>query len=326
VRQRALVVAALLVAAGCDKQAASGSGAAPAPARPAAVTPAQEAAALFERGQLDEALARLDAQSGDPDTLALLGAVWAKKAESAPLPTPPPLPSPAPKRATPPPAPEFKPEELTALAFIDKALTAKPGHPRASLALGELLAPHATRRFDLERAASRKPRGKPQPADAASGTDPDFSPARVCEAFKAAVNGSPTAHEPVELLYEFGLRVGRVEDAQWALEELLKRDKEKPEPLIRYGDFLRDQKKDPRGAIERYREALMWRPEDEETLGKIADIYIGEGIEFYGKNQWAVAQARLLEAQKFVKNPNSPQGLRIKDYLGKLASIRQSAR
>jgi tetratricopeptide (TPR) repeat protein len=140
------------------------------------------------------------------------------------------------------------------------------------------------------------------------------------------VAGSPTAGEPVEQLYQFATRVGRMDDAQWALEELLKRQKEKPEPLVRYGDFLRDQKKDPRAAIERYREALIWRPDDAETLAKIADIYIGEGIEFYGKNQWAVAQARLQEAQKYVKNPNSPQGLKIKDYLGKLAAIRQSPR
>ena len=97
-----------------------------------------------------------------------------------------------------------------------------------------------------------------------------------------------------------------------------------PEPLIRYGDFLAQQKKDTRAAIDRYREALIWRSDDEATLGKIADIYIAEAIEAYNKNQYAVAQARLLEAQKFVRNPNSPQGLRIKDYLGKLGSIRQN--
>ena len=107
---------------------------------------------------------------------------------------------------------------------------------------------------------------------------------------------------------------------------MVERDKEKPEPLIRYGDFLVQQKKDPRAAIDRYREALIWRPDDESTLGKIADIYIAEGIDAYNKNQYGVAQSRLLEAQKFVRNPNSPQGLRIKDYLSKLGSIRQNPR
>jgi tetratricopeptide (TPR) repeat protein len=328
VKALACVVVAVLAFASCSRASkAPEESAAPAIARPtAAGAPAQETQALIERGQLDEALARLDAGSGDPDALALLGTIWAKKAESAPLPTPPPLPSPAPKKATPPPAPEFKVEEITALGFLDKALAARPGHPGASLALAQLLAPHAIRRFDLEEAASRKPRKAQPAAAAATSGEPDYSPNRVGEVFKAAVAGSPTAGEPVEQLYQFATRVGRMDDAQWALEELLKRQKEKPEPLVRYGDFLRDQKKDPRAAIERYREALIWRPDDAETLAKIADIYIGEGIEFYGKNQWAVAQARLQEAQKYVKNPNSPQGLKIKDYLGKLAAIRQSPR
>jgi hypothetical protein len=39
-----------------------------------------------------------------------------------------------------------------------------------------------------------------------------------------------------------------------------------------------------------------------------------------------VAQARFQEAQKYVRDPKSPQGLRIKDYMGKLASIRTPPR
>jgi hypothetical protein len=285
---------------------------------------AGEALRLIEEGRADEALARLDAASGDPEQLALLGAAWARKAELAPLPTPPPLPSPAPKRATPPPAPEFKNEELTALGFLDRALEAAPGHPLASLTLARLLAPHAVRRFDLERAAAtaRKGRGKPPAPPPAEG--PDFSPARVLGAYRAAVTGSPTSREPVEKMYEFATRVEHLDDAQWALEQLLARDREKPEPLVRYGDFLRDFKKEPHRAIERYREALIWKADDEGVLARIADIYVGEGIAAFDNRQWAVAEARLQEAKKYVKNPNSPQGLKIRDYESRLATIRRA--
>jgi tetratricopeptide (TPR) repeat protein len=327
-----LVASASLYA--CKRPAPTGGATAPAPAtqppkakstRP--VSPMDEARALYERGQLDEALARLDASGGDPDALALLGAIWVKKAESAPLPTPPPPPSPAPKHYTPPPAPEFKQEELTALGFLNKALAARAGHAQASLALADLLAPHAARRFDLDAAANRKKGAKPKTADAVAGSEEaDFSIERIVSLYRAAVEGTPTSREAVDKLYAFANRVDRLDDAQWALDELLKREKEKPEPLVAYGDFLREKRKQPQQAIERYREALIWHPDDEFTLGKIADIYIEDAIDLYNKGQLAVAQARLLEAQKYVKNPNSPQGLRIRDYLSKLNSIRQPPR
>jgi hypothetical protein len=283
----------------------------------------QGAQALIDAGRLDEALARLDASAGDPDSLALLGVIWAKKAEAAPLPTPPP-PVPGARRGALPPAPEFKEEELTALGFLDKALAAQPGHPRASLALAELLGPHALRQFDLRQASQRKKASSGASAAAAAG-GVDFSVERVAQAYRAAAAPNGPS-EALERFYAFAVRSGRLADAEWALEQGVERDKENPAPLIRFGDFLAQEKKDPRAAIERYREALIWRPDDEATLGKIADIYIGEAIELYNKSQYAVAQSRLQEAQKFVRNPNSPQGLRIKDYLAKIGSIRQSPR
>ncbi len=320
-----LLGAALL--AGCDKK---GAGPSPAPVPDAATQPAApagvvgEASRLLAAGQLDEALARLDAASGDPEQLALLGAVWSRKAELAPLPTPPPLPSPAPRKATPPPAPEFKPEELTAIGFLEQALHAQPGHPGASLTLARLLGGHAARRFDLEKAAATARKGRGKPPDAVPASDPDYGPQRILDAYRAAVAGSPTSQEPAEKMYEFAVRVERLDDAQWALEQLLQRDKEKPEPLVRYGDFLRDHKKEPHRAIERYREALIWKPDDEAVLARIADIYIQEGIEAFANRQWAVAEARLQEGRKYVKNPNSPQGLKLRDYETQLATIRRA--
>ncbi len=311
---------AVLAVGGCKGKPAGG---APAATAPAAASASQSAETLFAQGDFDAALDRLDASAGDADSLSLLGAIWAKKAESAPLPTPPP-PAPGAKRGAQLPAPEFKEEELTALGFLEKALAAEPGHVRASLALAELLGPHALRRHDLGQAARRKKGARPAPE--APGVGPDVSAERVTEAYKAAVAQSPLAKEPPEKLFGFAVRAGRLADAEWALNQMVERDKENPAPLIRYGDFLVQQKKDSRGAIDRYREALIWRPDDEATLGKVADIYIAEGIDAYTKNQYGVAQSRLLEAQKFVRNPNSPQGLRIKDYLSKLGSIRQNPR
>ena len=327
-RRAAGALASLALVAGCGKEAAPTVTPSPAgaetPAPPAAgfvlSGVASQAMGLLQSGQPDQALAQLDASTGDADQLAVLGAVWATKAETAPLPTPPPLASPAPGRAVTPAAPEFKAEELTALGFLDRALEARPGHPVASLALARVLAPHAVRRFELEKAAKQR-KGGAKALPAAPGST-DFRPERVVEALRAAVTGMPTSREPIETMIAFASRVERYEDAEWALDELVKLDKEKPEPLVRYGDFLRDQRREPHQAIERYRQALIWKPDDESVLGRIADIYIGQGIEAFDRQQWAVSQSRLQEAQKYVRNPNSPQGLRIRDYQSRLATIR----
>lgn len=328
-RRLALGLLAAWALGGCQKKAPEAAPASSAEGRassssaaPAGV--AGEALRLIEAGQVDEALGRLDASSGDAEQLALLGAAWAKKAELAPLPTPPPLPSPAPKRATPPPAPEFKNEELTALGFLDRALQAQPGQPLASITLAGLLAPHAARRFDMEKAAATSRKGRGRAPEPPAAGDPDYSAERVLGAYRAAVEGSPASREPVEKMYEFAMRVERFDDAQWTLDQMLQRDKEKPEPLVRYGDFLRDVKKEPHKAIERYREALIWKADDEAVLARIADVYIVEGIAAFENHQWAVTEARLREAKKYVKNPNSPQGLKIRDYESRLASIRRA--
>jgi len=324
------VALALALLAACDKkpaapEAAPAAGGAAVPGTGGAPTGvAAEALRLIEAGQADEALARLDASSGDPEQLALLGAAWARKAQLAPLPTPPPLPSPAPKRATPAPAPEFKPEELTAVGFLDRALQAQPGHALAALTLARLLGPHAVRRFDLEKAAAAARKGRGKPPEPPAAGDPDYSPERILDAYRSAVAGNPASREPVEGMYEFAVRVGRLDDAQWALDQLLQRDKEKAEPLIRYGDFLRDLRKEPHRAIERYREALIWKAEDEAVLARIADIYISDGIAAFENRQWAVAEARFQEAKKYVRNPNSPPGLKVRDYESRLASIRRA--
>ena len=39
----------------------------------------------------------------------------------------------------------------------------------------------------------------------------------------------------------------------------------KPEPFIQYGTFLLEQKGDALGAIEQYRQALIWKSDDEAT-------------------------------------------------------------
>ena len=257
------------------------------------------------------------------------GVTWARKAETAPLPTPPPLLSPLPKGAEPPPAPEFKPEEIQAVSLFEKAIASQPDDPRPHLALAELLAPHAIHRREVEEQAAwaKKPaRGRakatPPPVATPDPSGIDYGVERIVRAYEAAIQSDPQARPPVEALVAFAVQAKDLEAAEGALQELVKRVKESPEPFLRYGDFLLNVKKEPEAAIEQYRQALIWRPDDEATRAKVAGIYIDMGAQAYGQKQYGIAQSRFSEAAKYVTDKGSPQGLKVQDYVARLREIR----
>jgi hypothetical protein len=281
----------------------------------------REGKSLLESGQLDAALAELQKAPEDPDSLYYQGRVWAKKAESAPLPTPPPPPVPTPRGWVAPAAPEFKPEELQAAQLYERAIAARPDNGAAHLALAQLLAPHAAHQYDLaeEAAKHKKPPVPAAPLPIDAGVD------RVIRGYQLAMQADPTAALPVEELIRFGRRVGRLDAAEAGFKEMVRRKKEKEtaEPLARYGDFLADEKKEPLAAIEQYRQALIWRPDDDAIRGKVAAIYLKMATEAFAKQQYAVTDDHLKSASKYVTDRSSAQGQLLEDYRGRLRSIRR---
>ncbi len=307
-RRRALGAFACLLTLACQKPASEG----PAPGE----GPQAEARALIEQGQFDEALARLQS-SADPESLYLQGLAWARKAAKAPLPTP------APGASA---APEWKPEEIRAVDLLERAIEARPDLSGAHLALGQVLAPHALARGEREAAAAaaaaHRRKGKPVEAPVVQVEGPDASPERVVREFQRAAQADPTSKVPVEALIAFAVQAGRLGDAESGFQELLKREREKPEPFVAYGDFLRERKRDADGAIAQYRQALMWRPDDDTTRGKIADIYITMARAHVDAREYATADARLREAEKYITDKASPQAQRLQEQQAFLAQIR----
>ena len=327
-RARWLIVLAL-GSSGCERRAS-------APPPGAEATPAgraiEEARTLIDQGQPDAALAKLEGAPADAEALYLQGRAWAKKAESAPLPTPPPLAAPLPAGAAPPAAPDFKPEELRALELYEKSTAARPTYAPAQIALAELLAPHAIERLERERQVaaalaarkrSRRRGSAPAPPPPPPPEGPDASVDRVVQAYRQAIQADAGSRVAVEGLIAFAVRAGRLEEADSAYQELVRRDKENPEPLIRYGDFLVGTRKNPQGAIALYSQALIWQPDDDGTKGKIADIYLEMAREHLAQDEWASAEARLREAQRYVSDKSSPQGLKMQDLRAELAQIRR---
>ncbi|HET6897797.1 MAG TPA: hypothetical protein VFK70_05595, partial [Vicinamibacteria bacterium] len=153
----------------------------------------------------------------------------------------------------------------------------------------------------------------------------DGSVDRVIRAFQIAMQSDPASPTPVEEIIRFGRRVGRLDASEAGFKEMVRRKKEKEtaEPLARYGDFLSEEKKEPLAAIEQYRQALIWVPEDDATRGKVAAIYLKMATEAFAKQQYMVADDYLKEAAKYITDRSSAQGRMLEDYRARLRSIRR---
>jgi tetratricopeptide (TPR) repeat protein len=275
----------------------------------------------IDSGDVDGALQRISQSTaaGSPEGLYLQGQVWAKKAETAPLPTPEALPPGSPRGAVPI-TPEFKAEELKAIDLYERAIAAAPEDARAQLGLARMLAPHAQRRHDAQvaaaAAAAKKPvravRGKRTPEPVTPPPPPpgpDANPARVARAYRAAVQALPKDSAALEAYYTFAVHTELLDDADWALKQAIARDKESPEPLVRYGDFLLNVRKRPDEAIAQYRAALLWK-DDKAIKEKIGEIHLSAGMAHLQQTEWSLADASYREAQKWAA-PGSDLAKRI---------------
>jgi len=287
---------------------------------------------MLEAGDADGTLARLQNAGDDPEALALQGRAWAKKAEAAPLPTPPPAPSALPKGAPPPGPPEFKPEEHRAIDLLERAVALRPELTPAHLALAQVLAPHAMRFYQRQQealaarrreASARRRPGRGASPEALPTPEPgvDYSPERVAREYTLAMRGE-SGRTAVDALIAFAVRTGRLDDAELGYQELIRRMKESAEPLAMYGDFLVREKKDPVAAIEQYRQALIWSPNDDVTRAKLADIFLTRGVDYFNQQQYAMADAQFAEAAKYIPDRDSPQGRVLTEHQAKLREIR----
>lgn len=268
-----LVVASLL--GGC------GRGSAP---REASEGAHREARALVETGEYDAALAKL-AGAGDPEALYLMGRAWVGKAGGA-------------RRTL---SGRLGPEETQALDLFQQAVGARPDHAAAHLAIAQLLAPYAVASVT---AGTSSPEGAAGPA---------ITVDRVLKAFGGAVQADPADTTAVNGLIDFALQVDRPEEAEAGFEELTRRDRENPDILVRFGDFLAGPGEDPEAAQGVYAQALIWRPDDMATHLKIADLYIDAALERLEADQYVAVEAQLREARKHVVGSGSAQAERLRD-------------
>jgi hypothetical protein len=258
---------------------------------------------LIAQGRYDEVIAQLGERT-DAESLYLLGLAWAGKARSAPLPTPGPGEE----------GPGWKPEERRAFDLLQRSLAARPDHAGAHQAVAELVAPHALERLDLARSGSARP--------AVPGGQPDAGVDTVLTHLTAAVQADTVGTSALEMLVQFAVRAGRLPEADGAYQELLRRRREDPDLLVRYGDFLAGTRQDARSALPQYAQALMWRPDDAATRRKVAEIHLQAAGELLRKHEYASAEARLADARRAGADPASPQAARLRELEQVLRDIR----
>lgn len=292
----ALVPALALTLVACRRGPGGGS----------AASHAAAASTLVEQGRFDEAIGRVG-EGSDPDSLYVLGRAWAGKARSAPLPTP------VPGMVVPAEG-IFKPEELTALGFLERAVGARPDHAGALLALAELLAPHALARAAAERDRGLSPAVPPPP--------PDVSLERVLRHYADAMQADPAATAAGEALIGFAVAAGRLGEADAAFQELLRRRREDPELLVRYGDFLAGPRASPDAALAQYAQALIWRSSDAATCAKMADIHLRSAAAHVKAQEYASAEVRLAAARRLGIAPESPQAEALRQIVEALREVR----
>jgi tetratricopeptide (TPR) repeat protein len=265
---------------------------------PEGADPLAGARSMVEQARYDEAIASVGDRA-DAEAIYLLGRAWAGKAEAAAVPTPPPG---SPATAGPP----LKAEEERALALFERAVAERPDHAAAHLAIARMLAPHALA------AAAR--------ADAAPAGGATVD--RVLRSFGNAIQADPGGTAAVEAMIQFATRAGRRADADAGFQELIRRRREDPDLLVRYGDFLVGAGGNAEGALDQYGQALIWRPDDAATRLKMADIHLAAAAAQIAQQQWSTAVARLRQARKFTLDPASPQAVRLRELEGRLREIR----
>jgi tetratricopeptide (TPR) repeat protein len=263
------------------------------PAGTAAEDPLAGARTLVEERRFDEAIAAIGDRS-DAEALYLLGRAWAGKAQAAPAPT-----------AVPGGGVPLKLEEQQALAFFERAVAARPDLAAAHLAIAELLAPHALAAVQRGGAAAE-----------------DGGVARVLQSYGRAIQTDPAGTAAVESMIRFATAAGRVAEAGSAYRELIRRRREDPDVLVRYGDFLAGPGGNAEGALAQYAQALIWRPDDAATRLKVAGIHLAAASALLAQREYAAAEARLRDARRFVADPASPEAARLRDLEGQLREIR----
>lgn len=275
-----------------------------------------EARGMVSAGNADGALAALQGHT-DPEALTVQGRAWILKARKTSRETAS-NPSLVDAGST-----DLRVEEGMALRLLEAAAGAQPDLADAHLAMAELLEPGALRWLAAEREAPppnerRRTAVKPAPPE----VEPTHGPMRVLQEYRKAAHADRASAPIVESWLRFALAAQKPEEAEVALQELLVRKPRDADPLLRYGDFLRDVRGDRSGALDRYREALIWQAGDERIKERIVSVFLDLAEQHLASQEYGAAEQRLRDVNRYAPFSDREVTRRFAALTQKLSSIR----
>lgn len=267
--------------------------------------------ALIDAGRFDEALERVGAASG-PEARLLAGLALAGKARAAEIPA----------------SGVASPEARQAVATLDQVTAPAASRAEAQLAKAELLAPFA--------AAAVAPPDEnatptPTPAPVEEGAEPTPTPEppvaveTVVEAFRIAVGDEATRLRALDAFAAFCLDAACQDAVDQSFGELVERLPQDQELPALYGAFLVSTG-DRARALEQYGIALIWRPDDPELRGRVADIHLDQAYDHLEWGEYPQAEKAFQESRAYIPSNQSPQWRRLKEGLERLDRIRPGRR
>jgi hypothetical protein len=144
----------------------------------------------------------------------------------------------------------------------------------------------------------------------------------VLRSYGDALQADLAGTKAAEGLIAFAIPAGRAGEADAAFQELVRRRREDPALLVRYGDFLAGPAGKPEAALAQYAQALIWKPADDATKLKMAEIHLAAAAVHLRDLQYVAAEARLKDARRYTVDPASPQAARLAELEGRVRDVR----
>lgn len=258
----------------------------------------KEARELYEAGELQQAIQRLEAYTQQEPTSAqgfyYLGLCHMSAARDNIDPSSP-----------------MTPEAEKSLEAFNRALSLNPRHALAAVGLGDLYYSHLP---------ARKPRRR-------RDADPlqDFYELTE-EAYRKAVAIDPKLPEAQTRYAVFLERVGQLEAAEQAFKAAAAAaapvPEKAPDTYIAYGRFLAGRPGRLQDAVAQFELAQMFRQDDLELQAEIAALSVRAGQEYFDNEQYSLAEESLNTAYQMFPDKNHPEAQKAAAILEQLRTIR----
>jgi tetratricopeptide (TPR) repeat protein len=257
----------------------------------------QEAEALYEAGQIGEAVERFEQITASDPTLEkafyFLGLCYLERAGEIEDPRTP-----------------LTPDEEKSRDAFQRALALNPRYVEAALGVGDLYV----------RRVGRRPRRN-------RNLDPSEDPFQLAlEAYERAVTINPDSPEAQRRYADFLSRAGRSEDAEKAYKAAVEAaaviPEVAPDYYLAYGRFLAGQPGRLQDAINQYELARMFREDDLEIMRETAIAHGRMGREYFEKEQYSLAEQSLNTAYDMFPDKNDAEAKKVSETLQQLRSIR----